>query len=211
MPGGETLLAAGLNRARTNSHPFPCRFVGDTLAQICHHALEMGIETEYVTRLIASLGVSPPLRAAASWPWPVKIRTLGEFRICVDGSEVTFLRKTPRKILALLAQLIAPGGERVRESRLLDALWPDADGDAAAAAMKVSLARLRNLLGDPGTVRSENSLVSLNLRRIWVDALAIERAIEQESAADWLSLYKGDFLPQEEASWALPMRQRLRR
>ncbi len=67
---------------------------------------------------------------------------------------VRFTGKAQRKPLALLQALVAFGGQRVREDRLSEALWPDADGDAAHQALSTTLHRLRREGNcSPGTLR----------------------------------------------------------
>jgi DNA-binding SARP family transcriptional activator len=84
---------------------------------------------------------SPPVEVEA-WPWPIKIFTLGHFEVMRDGEPVRFARKVQRKPLALLKTLIAFGGRTVREDLVMDALWPEAEGDAARVALASALHRL---------------------------------------------------------------------
>jgi LuxR family transcriptional regulator, maltose regulon positive regulatory protein len=87
-----------------------------------------------------------------AWPWPVKIHALGRFDVQVNGKPLEFSSKTQRKPIALLRMLIASGAQRVRETQLIDLLWPDAAGDAGAFSLTTTLHRLRRLLGDGDTI-----------------------------------------------------------
>jgi predicted CxxxxCH...CXXCH cytochrome family protein len=119
------------------------------MAGLCARALDAGIEQDYVRGLVKKRGLvpeSPPVEAEA-WPWTIKILTLGRFEVLLDGEPVRFARKVQRKPLALLKALIAFGGRGVREELVMDALWPDAEGDAARVALASALHRLRGLLG----------------------------------------------------------------
>jgi DNA-binding SARP family transcriptional activator len=95
-----------------------------------------------------------------------------------------------------------------------DALWPDADGDAAAQALRTTLHRLRKLLQYVQAVRLEGRQLSLDLSYIWVDSLVFERAAQ--NIKDIMSLrhamkyYQGHFLPGETAPWASAFREQLR-
>jgi DNA-binding SARP family transcriptional activator len=94
-------------------------------------------------------------------------------------------------------------------------LWPDEEGDAAARSLTVTLHRLRKLLGDANVVRQTAGMLTLNDRLCWVDAFAFENSLAREGDGNAgeaaLQLYRGAFLVQEDgASWAVPMRERLR-
>ena len=118
------------------------------MAKLCAKALEAGIEVDYVQSLVRKrrlVPAEPPVEIEA-WPWPFKIYTLGRFEVLRDDQPLQFSGKVQRKPLALLKAIIAFGGRNVREESLLDALWPDADGDAARFALTSAIHRLRRLL-----------------------------------------------------------------
>ena len=184
-------------------------------------ALEGGIEPAYASELIRKFNFTAPRPEIENWPWPVRIVTLGRFAILLDGKEIAFGHKAPRKPLAVLKALVAFGASGVPEKRIADALWPDEDGDAAMESFRVALHRLRKILGTSDALVSNDGLLSLNRKHCWVDANALENAAQATRApgdggdsADTdcvLRLYRGHFLPGEEASpWALSMRERLR-
>lgn len=83
---------------------------------------------------------------AAAGTAGVRVHTLGRFAVEVDGAPLRFGVKGPRKPLALLKALIARGGRGVRAEPLVEALWPDADGDHAQRSFRVALHRLLALL-----------------------------------------------------------------
>jgi LuxR family maltose regulon positive regulatory protein len=170
-----------------------------------------------------------PLEIEA-WPWPIKIYTLGRFEILRDGQPVQPKGKVQRKPLALLKAIIAFGGQGVREESLIDGLWPDADGDAAALALTSAIHRLRRLLThEKAIVRKDNKL-TLDERYCWVDVTAVERLLGRADSAlrnarderVWseavnliqkaAELYKGPFLAGDtDAPWAIPLNDGLRR
>jgi DNA-binding SARP family transcriptional activator len=184
-------------------------------------ALETGIEVPYIQDFIRKYSVPPPEEETPNWPWPVKVHTLGEFRIEIDGRPLSFSRKAPKKPLALLRAIIALGGRNVPEQKLVDALWKDEDGDAAREAFAVSLHRLRKLLVHAEGVQLMDGLVSLNSEQVWVDVWAFDRRVkDMDRRAErfgppalqtiW-SLYRGSFLAEDsDAPWALSLRERLR-
>ena len=197
------------------------RWIGPPLPTMLAQALDAGIEPDYVQHLIVQWRVQPPVQASRAWPWPVSISLLGHFEIRLYGKPIVFGRKVPRKILALLKALIALGGTAVSESALIDALWPDEEGDAAHGAYTMAIIRLRKLLGDPDLLLQQGGRLSLDRRRCWVDAWSFSEAVDQVTDADSeaarnskasaLNLYKGSFLSGDlDAPWSASMRERLR-
>jgi len=190
------------------------------MPELCAEALAADIQVEYTRNLIRRHRWKPPLPELENWPWPIRIYTLGKFRIEVDGKSLLFSRKAPRKVLALLKAAIAFGERGVSEHRLVDALWPEESGEAGHEALAVSLHRLRKLLAYPDVVQLSERMISIDRGQCWVDAWALERRmVEDESGSpesavagpSILHLYGGPFLSDElEFSWAFSMRERLR-
>lgn len=154
----------------------------------------------------------------------VKIYTLGTFAIVCGQQPVVFSGKLPRRPLALLKALIAFGPRPATEERLAEALWPNADGDAATQALATTLHRLRRLVGAHAVKRQGGRLV-LNPLHVWVDAAALEHTLAKLDAACHtknagtlaafvqcvLDLYRGAFLEDEpDAPWLLSKREHLR-
>ena len=202
-----------------------------TQARLCALALDSGIEVDYASDLIRKLDLAPPDEATVSdrWPWPVKVRTLGEFALRVDGTHVEWPRKAQQKPVDLLRALIAYGGRGVAASKLVDELWPDALGDAAANALKTTLHRLRKILHREDAVLLRDGNLSLDPGCVWVDTWALEqlfgelapvvsgadndRGLEalETTAARLVDLYKGPFLDGSDLPCAAPLRKALHR
>ncbi len=199
----------------------------DVMARLAALALEHGVEVEHVHRIIRERRLAPPDDGAApdAWPWPLRVRTLGGFELWRDGAEVSFPRKPPRKPLELLQALAALG--EVREAVLADALWPDADGDAARHSLQTALYRLRRLVGAGAWVVQRGGAVRLDPRLGHGDVQALQRALaaglallERRPRADpraigralrhVVELYRGPLLPGCDARWAQDARARLR-
>lgn len=184
------------------------------LSVLCTKALELGIESDYVRVLIRKRHLLPTASAThlEVWPWPVKVYTFGRFAVAKDGSPITFTGKTQKRPLDLLKIVIAFGGREVSQTRIIDALWPEADGDSAIAAFNMALKRLREMLGHPDAVLLSERKFTLNFQLCWVDVWVFERAIShtQPTAADLvLSLYHGPFLGDDEQAWSISIRERL--
>ncbi len=178
-------------------------------------ALEHGLEVDYVQGLIRKrkLLPTPEVLHLEQWPWPFKIYTLGGFRIERNGEPLRFSGKVQRRPLDLLKITIAFGGREVDTQRIIDGLWPEADGDAAQDAFATALRRLRLILGDSSALTLQDNKLSLDRQRVWVDTWALEHLWSRTgaSADPLLALYRGGFLQSEaNVDWAWPLRERLR-
>ncbi len=195
-------------------------------ATMCALALEHDVESEFARRIIEVNAVAPPPEAGASWPWPVKIETLGRFELVRAGEPLRVVGKAQRKPRELLQTLIACGGRGVHKPRLADFLWPDGESEATGPALEMAISRLRRLLGDPKAVLIEDGRLGLNPSRVWVDVWAFDAAVDElqrELRGDarthvvdalgkrMLGLYRGAFLENEAPQrWLLPARDRWR-
>jgi DNA-binding SARP family transcriptional activator len=180
---------------------------------LCAKALAAGIEVDYVQDLIRRRNLVPDASSVhvENWPWPVRIYALGQFRIEKDGKPLAFTGKVQKKPLELLKTLITLGCREVSESKVVDALWPEAEGDAAYRAFITTLQRLRKLLGRKEAVQLQNGCLSLDPRYCWTDTRAFDhvlkraddawKAEEKQKAITFyeraLSLYKGPLLGRE--------------
>ncbi len=202
------------------------------MARLCARALAEGIEVEYARTLIRKRNLLPESlgRALENWPWPLKIYTLGQFKLEKDGQRLVFQGKAPQKALLMLKALIALGGRDVRQEQIVDLLWPESDGDTAHIAFKTLLSRLRQLLGVKEAIILQGGKVGLHPEICWVDTWAFEKSYSRAKEA-WdnkrsadrtskaarlteaaLALYKGHFLRCDEGyDWTSSLRERLRR
>lgn len=197
------------------------------MTRLCVKALEAGIEGEYAARLVRKRGLLPamPPLHVENWPWPIRIYTLGKFALLKEGREVVFSGKVQKKPLEMLKALVALGGEESREGQLADLLWPEADGDVARNSFKVTLHRLRELLGSDKSLQLRKGRLAMDKHFIWTDGQAFEHLLEtaqrtgeggDEAAAvgaveQALHLYRGHFLSGDDNPWLVRMRERLRR
>ncbi len=200
---GLALLRRSLSLGRKHDYVHLEFYQPSVMRFLCAKALEKGIEVDYVKGLIRKLGLTPPDDSAASvysfatWPYPVRINTLGEFEIVLNGKPVGFSRKVPKKPLELLKALIAFGGQNVSMEKISDTVWPDADGDAAYQSFKVHLHHLRRLLGSEEAVLTREGRISLNLQYCHLDVQAFEHAVSKilELGAEAGKAERKEFLP----------------
>jgi DNA-binding SARP family transcriptional activator len=184
------------------------------------HALEEGIEVEYVKHLIRARRLYPDTPEIEQWPWPIKLYLLGRFSVVINNEPLKTTGKAQAKPLELLKALVAYGGREVASATLAAQIWPDVEGDAAQSALDTTLHRLRKLLQHDDAVIVQQAKLSLNPAKVWVDVWAFERLsnrlehqvdIHVEEAAKFFRLYLGNFLQQDnDAPWLLPLRERLR-
>jgi LuxR family maltose regulon positive regulatory protein len=212
------------------------------LETIVTKALEHGIEETYVKTLIQRNAILPNNHHGVDelWPWPLKIYTLGRFGLIKDGNPVRFTGKIQQKPLSMLKALIAFGGREVSEERLVDIIWPDAEGDTVHSSFATTLSRLRQLLGTEHAVKFQDRKAALDQRYCYVDVWAFERILgkadtlwtteterdrerdnvvkkketHRESAVKLtekaLRMYTGPFLAGDNEPWMVSIRERLR-
>ncbi|MFP4516589.1 MAG: BTAD domain-containing putative transcriptional regulator [Desulfovibrionales bacterium] len=226
---GTTLLEKALKLGKRNGL---CTLIWwwdpPAMADLLTRALEAKIEPAYVHRIMNMRNLIPESTSIrmAGWTWPVRVNTLGAFCIRIQGDVLPFSRKMSKKPLEMLKVMIAYGGRAVIEDKIMDALWPDAEGDAAHQSFATTLHRLRKILGNTGTILLSDRRISLNLRLVWVDVMAFEEyvAAADEQAYNLnhteealglyeaaIDLYEGHFLEEEEEKpWTVFCRERLR-
>jgi LuxR family maltose regulon positive regulatory protein len=195
----------------------------ELLVPLCEHALEAGIEVDYVQRLIRRRGLLPKSSAIEAWPYPIRVYTLGRFAVLNDNKPLPFSVKAQKKPLDLLKAIIAMGSQKVASSALIDTLWPESAGDDARHSLEMNISRLRKLLGSDTALLVSHAKVSLNEKLVWVDAVAFEqlaRSFDKSSSTDTDSIelgakaitrYTGTFLAgEEDMPLILGVRERMR-
>ncbi len=201
----------------------------DELIRLLMEAMRKGIEPDIARAIIKKCNLVPktPPYDINTWPWPIRIRTLGRFEIEIDSQQLNLPNRTRPKLYALLKVLVAFGGNQVREEVISETIWPDAEGDAAHQSFDTTLFRLRKLLGRHDVLINREGKLSLNEGMCWLDIAAFDTgadrlmsllknktAHKKEIKASFNhidSYYKGDFLQDEdEYSIVLQFRERMR-
>jgi ATP/maltotriose-dependent transcriptional regulator MalT/DNA-binding SARP family transcriptional activator len=218
-------LAAVLAEYRAQGQFVFMRSRPDLAARLANHALQHGIETEYVRTLIERNALVAPADASPDWPFRLRIRLLGGFDLVRDGLPVTFTGKAQQRPLDLLKLLVALGGANVDGQQLTAALWPDADGAAAKTSFDSTLFRLRKLLDVENALVLAAGKLSLARSLVWTDVWALEaafdaaqpgsqtdgaRAAAERIAARVLDAYPGPLLGADENPWIVKPRDALR-
>jgi hypothetical protein len=221
------LLAAAWQIGRENGYVSFYGWLPGLMARLVALSLDAGIEVDYLQRLVRLRRLMPdtsPL-AVDAWPWPLRLSTLGQVELAGLPGPPRRGVKTPQKPLELLLALVAMGGQQVAESALADALWPDAEGDAARQSLAINLHRLRKWSGQDDLVTLEGGRLSLARALLWVDVAALQPLLEAAESSGaghggpWpvqdldraLALYRGPFMADRSEPWAAALRARLHR
>ena len=150
------------------------------LTVLCEAALAHDIETEFVQRLISTKQLRPPPDAGPHWPWAVKIRTLGGFRLEVEGQPYRPTHKAQEKPLDLLKLLVtceALGRDSAEKTWIYERLWPDADSEKARKSLEMTVARLRKLLRSEQSILAAEGRLQLSQSHAWTDIRLLRQAL----------------------------------
>jgi DNA-binding SARP family transcriptional activator len=223
-------INVGFAHARSFDLTHFFRALPGVAAELCGAALELKADPPFACKVIAARALACPDIGIASWPWPLRVHTLGGFAIERDGAPLKFARKAPKRLLDLLRLITALGGRRVDAPRAAAMLWPDAEGDEARDALKTMLHRTRSLLGADLLVVRDGQ-IAFDEDLTWVDTWAFEHVCGRIESllgarmaparvddgeltmrrAQLFSLYRGHLFGEAELpSWALAPRDRLR-
>ncbi|MBX9632055.1 MAG: hypothetical protein K2X67_16185 [Burkholderiales bacterium] len=206
--------------------PLLCAQNARAFSRLLSFARSENIEPETANALAARYRLSLDVVDGTDTSARIRIMTLGRFALTKNGQQLVFKGKVQQRPLSLLKFLAAQADRGAAMSDISAALWPDSDGDLAANALKVTLHRLRKLLGNDEAIVVRQGSVFLEERFCWTDAHSFEdyadraerlRIAERMSAfeaaaAEALARYQGHFLPAEEAApWVVATRDRLAR
>ncbi|MEM7118365.1 MAG: BTAD domain-containing putative transcriptional regulator [Chloroflexota bacterium] len=143
----------------------------------------------------------------------IHLALLGSWQLSINGKQST---KEPRKkVKALLAYLALESGQAHSRELLATLLWPDLAKSEGRNNLRVTLARLRKLLGHSELIEATRSEVKLNTdiahrRGHTIDLFEFEDLVQQTESHEHdslaqcetcladletaVSLYRGDFL-----------------
>lgn len=197
----------------------------EVVGEVAQAAIEHHIEPAFVRRFVSLHGLPGTDPALADWPWPLVLRSFGEFQAILGDDALTrHSGKTAQRPLDLLRAMLAHGITPLPVATAMDWLWPEADVAAQRKSFDSALLRLRRMLGDAKLLRLEGGKLSLDERWCWSDVAALHRLLHLIDAAhnapperllDWsrrlLGLMRGPFLAADDADWAAAARARYSR
>ncbi len=189
---------------------------------------QQGIEKDYVKQSLKTLMMDRPdvIDVNTKVDKPVKISTLGEFSVQVGEQKLSYTRAGYSKPFDLLKALISFGGRQVNRTRIIDTLWPDAEGDCARRNFDTTLHRLRKLLKHNKALVLHGSQLTLDPLYVWVDIWEFDRTAGQletelhrlsrnpelirQLTGHYLNLYQGQYLNNDHVRpWTLAQRESL--
>lgn len=150
------------------------------MAELCVQALNAGIEVDYARNLIRSRALIPDLPPITvdEWPWPIRIRTFGEFQVLRHGQPLATVAKPQQKPIELLKVLVAFGAVDVKEPELAADLWPRIDADYAHRSLTTTLHRLRKVLAHDQAIGLKHGRLSIDTNCCWLDVHALDRVLD---------------------------------
>ncbi len=152
------------------------------MARICAAALANDIEASFVRQVIELKRLEPPPLAGASWPWPVRIFTLGGFRLDIHGERYRPTHKAqdkPLELLKLLVTCLAMGRASAERTWISERLWPDSAAENARKSLEMTLARLRRLLGNDDFIVAYEGRLQLAPQLVWTDIQPLQYALSR--------------------------------
>lgn len=156
----------------------------------------------------------------------LKIKTMGRFEVTLQGESIPQTAWKGREPQRLLIALLSLGGIQVPKSKIINLLWPDADGNQAARRFEAAFHQLQSMLsgvrGQGPFLKFMDGTLRFDPACGWADICAFEEAVLQaregeakgaRHEADRLlqlamNLYGGEFLPEySEEPWVIEKRR----
>ncbi len=176
---------------------------------VLEFAYDNKIEPEITRQLMEFAGYRP--RKAY-------VETLGAFTVYQDRNRQTLLKFRTKKERELLAFLLDAGDQGATKEQIYNAIWRESDSKNIKNLIAVNLRHLKNDLECAGigeAVICRENRYFIGRDEIACDSDLFERAYEEfrlhntkEQAKKLLSLYKGEYLADFEALWAIAKRIR---
>lgn len=153
----------------------------------------------------------------------IQVGCFGNFRVLLNGEEVSQERWVSAKARDLLAYFVTMRGEKIPTDKAFDAIWGEKES-TSRTAFHTALSRLRNALKNG---QENPRLILVEVGEYWLDsarfsidvdefnsALAQAHAINNQSQrVEWyeraISLYRGEYLQNLYYEWVFPERRRL--
>lgn len=197
--------------------------------------LDQGIRSQVVSEALIRAGEKSPFleRVLENLPekpiqtfhdrYSIQVQCFGNFRVLLNGEEVSQERWVSAKARDLLAYFVTMRGEKIPADKAFDAIWGEKER-TSRTAFHTALSRLRNALkaGDDsprlilvevGEYWLDSARFSIDVDEFNVSIAKARSATNTEAAAEWyaraVSLYQGEYLQNLYYEWVFPERRRL--
>jgi len=175
-----------------------------TYGPILEFAFENGIELNFVKEMMALAGYETK---------KAYIKTLGGFSVFSFEDRQKPLKMRTKKERELFAFLLDVGSEGVTKEQIYNAIWSESESKDVKGLIGVNLTHIKNdlaVLGIDNPIVNNEKHYSICRDEITLDIDLFEEAAEEfkhqkskEAAQKVLSLYKGEYLADFEAFWAV--------
>ena len=192
-------------------------------SQVVSEALiRAGEKSPFLERVLENLP-EKPLQVSLPDRYSIQVQCFGNFRVLLNGQEVSQERWVSAKARDLLAYFVTMRGEKSPADKVFDAIWGEKER-TSRTAFHTALSRLRNALkaGDdsPRLILVEVGEYWLDPARLSIDVDEFDAAIAKarsvansESSAEWyeqaVTLVQGEYLQNLYYEWVFPERRRL--
>ncbi len=143
----------------------------------------------------------------------LSLQTLGAFRFCADGRELT--PPPTQKARALLVYLVLHRGVELSRESITELFWSDCTPERGRSSLNTALWSIRRALRDGG-VDADAALTAKRAHVVWRLETDLDlRTFAEGAASDDVSskraaiaLYRGEFLEGDYAEWSVAQRER---
>jgi LuxR family maltose regulon positive regulatory protein len=192
-------------------------------SQVVSEALiRAGEKSPFLDRVLENLP-EKPIQISLQERYSVQVQCFGNFRVLLNGKEVSQERWVSAKARDLLAYFVTMRGEKSPADKVFDAIWGEKER-TSRTAFHTALSRLRNALkagaDSPRLILVEVGEYWLDSARFTIDVdefnLSIAKArsaTNDETKIEWyeraVGLYQGEYLQNLYYEWVFPERRRL--
>ena len=192
-------------------------------SQVVSEALNhAGEKSPFLERVLENLP-EKPTQVAVQDRYSIRVQCFGNFRVWLNGEEVSQERWVSARARDLLAYFVTMRGEKCPADKVFDAIWGEKER-TSRTAFHTALSRLRNALKAGA---DSPRLILVEVGEYWLDAARFSidvddfnlfitkarSATNNESAAEWyeraVKLYQGEYMQNLYYEWVFPERRRL--
>jgi DNA-binding SARP family transcriptional activator len=124
----------------------------------------------------------------------LRLKVFGTLQLGDERGPLVDVVVQPKAVALLVFLALArPRGPQQRD-RLVGLFWPESDQERARAALRKTLHRLRQELGEEVIVGHGNEAIALT-SGLWCDAVAFDEALDAGLLLQALDYYEGELLP----------------